>query len=102
MSRIKPITSAGIPAALQKAHRYRLLNDSTAAESICLDVLALDPDNAEAQVTYLLALTDQFATASATILDRARQAVARLPDRYRSAYYNGIVAERWARAILHR
>jgi len=39
---LKPITHEGIPAALQKAERYRLLNDSSAAESICLDVLEID------------------------------------------------------------
>ena len=44
MDQLKPITAAGIPAALQKAERYRLLNDSVCAESICQDVLAVDPD----------------------------------------------------------
>jgi len=42
---LKPITHQGIPAALEKAERYRLLNDSAAAESICLDVLDVDPKN---------------------------------------------------------
>ena len=32
----KPITKDGIPAALQKAERYRVINDPTSAESICL------------------------------------------------------------------
>jgi len=58
---LKPITREGIPAALQKAERYRLLNESSAAESICLDVLAIDPKNQEALVSLLLAITDQFA-----------------------------------------
>ena len=49
-----------MPAALAKAERYRLLNEPGEAESICLDVLAVDPDNQEALVTLLLALTDQF------------------------------------------
>ena len=51
---LKPITQAGIPAALQKAERYRLLNDSSAAESICLDVLEVDPHNQAALVMLLL------------------------------------------------
>jgi hypothetical protein len=38
----KPITRAAIPAAVEKAERYRLLNEPDGAESICLDVLALD------------------------------------------------------------
>ena len=65
MPSIKPITLDGIPAALQKAHRYRLLNDSLAAESICLDILAIDSGNVEAIVTWVLAITDQFAEGDA-------------------------------------
>jgi hypothetical protein len=101
--RLKPITAAGVAAALQKAHRYRVLNDPTAAESICLDVLAVDPGNAEALVMHLLAITDQFASgAGAADLARAEEAAARLDDAYRNAYYSGIVCERWAKAMLQR
>ena len=57
---LKPITREGVPAALQKAERYRLLNDSSAAESICLDILQVDPQNEDALVMMVLALTDQF------------------------------------------
>ncbi len=99
---IKPITRAGIAAALLKAHRYRVLNDSVAAESICLDVLAVDPDNVEALAMHVLAITDQFATGRAEDRVRAGTAVARLTDPYKNAYYNGVIAERWAKAVLHR
>ena len=54
MFTLKRISPSGVPAALQKAERYRLLNDSSAAESICLDVLEIDPDNQEALVSLLL------------------------------------------------
>lgn len=101
MPDIKPITRDGVPAALQKAHRYRLLNDSLAAESICLDVLGVDPGNVDAIVTWILAITDQFPDGNAEDLRRAGAAVARLTDAYRNAYYQGIIAERWAKAILH-
>jgi hypothetical protein len=102
MPDLKPITAAGVPAALQKAHRYRLLNDSTAAESICQDILAVDPKNVEAIVTHVLAITDQFADSESDGLARAREAVQGLEDPYRNAYYNGIICERWAKAILRR
>ena len=101
MPEIKPITRDGVPAALQKAHRYRVLNDSLAAESICLDVLAVDPENVDAIVTWILAITDQFPEGHADDLKRAGDAVTRLKDPYRHAYYLGIIAERWAKAILH-
>ena len=49
-----------VPAALEKAHLYRLLNEPSDAESICRDVLAVDPENQEALVTLTLALSDQL------------------------------------------
>lgn len=102
MPDLKPITLAGVPAALLKAHRYRLLNDSSAAESICQDILLVDPTNVDAIVTNVLAISDQFTAAMGDTLERARAAATQLQDPYRNAYYNGIVCERWAKAILHR
>jgi tetratricopeptide (TPR) repeat protein len=103
MTQLKPISTAGVPAALHKAERYRLLNDSPAAESICLDILAVDPENQSAIITLILAITDQFETAeSADALRRAQELVPRIGDVYRRAYYSGIVYERRAKAQLHR
>ncbi len=99
---LKAITQEGVPAALQKAHRYRVLNDSAAAESICLDVLAVDPSNREALVMHVLSITDQFDGGRAVDLKRAEEAVALLKDPYTNAYYNGITCERWAKAIIRR
>src|SRR5262245_50163161 len=100
--KLKPITREGIPAALQKAERYRLLNDSSAAESICLDVLDIDPGNQEAVVSLLLAITDQFGDELAEHVHRARDVLPRLTDEYERVYYAGIICERRARAQLHR
>jgi hypothetical protein len=102
MPTIKPLSHAGVAAALQKAQRYRLLNDSAAAESICLDVLGLEPENVEALVMHVLAITDQFSTGQASDRTRAHAAVARLTDPYQRAYYSGVVWERWAKVLLHR
>lgn len=103
MTQLKPISSAGVPAALQKAERYRLLNDSPAAESICLDIVAVDPTNQSAIITLVLAITDQFEAAeSADALHRAQSLLSRIEDRYKRAYYEGIVYERRAKAQLHR
>src|SRR2546427_2829963 len=60
MSELKALSKDAIPAALEKAERYRLLNEPAEAESICLDGLKADPENQEAIVTLLLALTDRF------------------------------------------
>ena len=99
---LKPITQAGIPAALQKAERYRLLNDSSAAESICLDVLEVDPHNQAALVMLLLAFTDQFAEELSANTTHAMELVPRLADDYKRAYYAGIICERRGKAQLHR
>lgn len=99
---VKPISREGVPAALQKAHRYRVLNDPTAAESICLDVLSVDPGNIEALVMHVLAITDQFRDGHADDLRRAEDAVARLEDPYKYHYYRGVLCERWGNGILHR
>jgi hypothetical protein len=86
--------------ALQKAERYRVINDPTSAESICLDVLTVDPENQQALVTLLLAITDQFDRAPAEGVRRAREVLPRLEDEYKRAYYAGIICERCAKAQI--
>ena len=100
MFQLKPISRQGIPAALQKAERYRLLNEPSAAESICLDVLLVEPDNQHAVVMLLLAITDQFPSAPAEGERRAREVLPLLHDEYKRAYYEGIICERRAKAQL--
>jgi hypothetical protein len=96
----KRIPKDSVPAALEKALRYRLLNEPRQAESICLDVLLVDSENQEALITLVLALTDQFPVEKAPALDAAKSAVRRLNSEYHQAYYEGIVSERWATAQL--
>lgn len=102
MYTLKPITRAGIPAALQKAERYRLLNDSWAAESICLDVLEIDPENQQAVVMLMLAITDQIRVGLSDGVTRAREVLPRLTDQYKRHYYAGMICERRTSAQLHR
>jgi tetratricopeptide (TPR) repeat protein len=100
MLQLKPVTREGVPRALEKAERYRLLNEPVEAESICLDVLAVDPGNQMALATLLLALTDQFEERSADTVQRARAVLPRFRGDYERAYYAGIVCERRAKAHL--
>jgi hypothetical protein len=101
--KLKAIAPDGIPHALEKAERYRLLNDPAQAESICRDVLAVDPDNQDALRALILALTDQFAAAGAGgAAHEARAHIVQLADEYERAYYTGIVYERETRAYLER
>ena len=97
---LKPVSQSAIPEALEKAHLYRLLNEPWQAESICLDVLQVDPGNQTAAVTLLLALTDQFCVESSPA--RAREVLASIKGDYEQAYYAGIVSERSARARIRQ
>jgi hypothetical protein len=98
MADFKPISREAIPPALEKAERYRLLNEPTQAESICLDVLAVDSDNQQALVMLLLALTDQFPTESSECFREAEAVVPKLHSEYERLYYSGIIWERRALA----
>jgi hypothetical protein len=99
---LKTLSKDGIPAALAKAERYRLLNEPGEAESICLDVLRIEPVNQLALVTLILALTDQFVVESSTrAAAAAPDVVARLHDEYERWYYSGIISERRGKAAHH-
>ncbi len=102
MVTLKSLSRAGIAAALEKAERYRLLNEPREAESICLDILEVDPENQKALVILLLAITDQFGRRSSDEVGHARALLPRLRDEYERTYYAGIIYERKAKAILER
>ncbi len=95
---LKPLSPQAIPEALEKAHRYRLLNEPSQAESICLDILHIEPDNQSALVTLLLAITDQFGSDRRPV--RAREVLAKLTGEYERAYYAGMILERSARVSM--
>ena len=95
---LKPLRREAIPAALEKAERYRLLNEPQEAESICLDVLAVDAKNQQAIVMLLLALSDQFEGRLGAAFEQARKLLERLPDEYSRTYYEGLLCERRAKA----
>ncbi|MDX2181711.1 MAG: hypothetical protein SFV18_19105 [Bryobacteraceae bacterium] len=98
--KLKPIAPEAVPAALDRAHHYRLLNEPSQAASICQDVLAVDPANQQALITLALAMTDQFGRGVS--VKEAREVVARLSGDYDRAYYSGIVSERAARWQLRQ
>jgi len=102
MFELKPIAKHSVGLALEKAVRYRVINDPSSAESICLDVLQVEPENQQALVTLLLAITDQFAEGPTEGVHRARELLPRLKDEYKRDYYAGIICERCAKAQLRR
>jgi tetratricopeptide (TPR) repeat protein len=99
---LKALSPEAVTRAIAKAERYRLLNEPADAESICLDALAIEPDNHDALLNLLLALTEQFDDDVSRAVIDAFQVVNRMSDPYEHAYYSGIVWERRAKAQLHR
>jgi len=102
MFELKPLSAEAIPAALEKAERYRLLNEPAEAESICLDVLKADPENQQAIITLLLAVTDRFTKGYGVSDTQAKEILGKIKGDYERAYYSGILAERRAKAQLAR
>lgn len=99
MFELRPLSPEAVPGALAKAERYRLLNEGGEAESICLDVLAVDAEHQGALTMLILALTDQFSgDGGAQFAARAREILPRLRDDYARAYYGALIKERRARA----
>ena len=100
MFSLKSLSHESVAGALSKAERYRLLNEPAEAESICLDVLDIEPGNQQALIGLVLALSDQIPH-DTQAFHNAITAANRLTGRYESAYYSGIVWERRAKARFH-
>ncbi|HUQ91550.1 MAG TPA: hypothetical protein VM120_07700 [Bryobacteraceae bacterium] len=95
---LKPISREAIPAAIEKVHRYRNLNEPAEAESICLDILDAEQGNQTALVLLLLSRTDQIDEGMNP--QKAREILPRLEGAYDRAYYAGLIHERTAKAIM--
>jgi hypothetical protein len=96
---LKTLSPEAVPRAIEKAERYRLLNEPGEAVSICLDALEIEPDNQQALTSLLLALTEQFDDDTSSVAE-AWATLSRLQDAYDRAYFSGIVLERRAKARL--
>ncbi len=97
---LKSISKAGIPEAISKIELYRYLHEPEEAESICHDILAIEPGHQLALRFLGLAITDQF---TGDVADRHREVekiFERLSDPYERFYYAGLLHERWAKAQL--
>ena len=98
--KLKPISTAGIAEAISKTQLYRNLNEPGEAESICRDILAIEPGNQAALRLLGLAITDQF---SGDIGDRyaeAESAFRGLTSEYERVYHLGLLQERKGKAQL--
>lgn len=97
---LKSISKAGIPEAISKAELYRSLNEPEEAESICRDILAVEPDHQLALRLLGLAITDQFCGDASDRSGEVEQLFQRLTERYERLYYTGLLHERRAKAQM--
>jgi hypothetical protein len=97
---LKPLSKEAIPGALARAERYRLLGEPWQAESICEDVLRVEPDNQRALVMLFLSLTEQFDQGIS--VQGAAEVLGRLRDDYDRNYYTGIFYERRATSLMRQ
>lgn len=102
MFELKKLGKEAIPAAIEKANQYRLLNEPGATESICLDILEVEPDNQEALVIIILAMTDRLNRDYSVGDSQIQTYLDKLTDDFQKAYYKGIVYERRAKALLRK
>jgi tetratricopeptide (TPR) repeat protein len=106
---LKRLLPGTLPAALEMAAHYRDLNQPEEAESICRDVLEVDPENQAALRTLGLALTDRFPVPlghlrrqEVGLFEEAVGVFERLATEYERVYYCGVAWERSAKAHLER
>jgi len=97
---LKQILPNAVPAALEKADKYRELNQPAEADSICRDVLAAVPDHQLALRVLGLSLTDRFEPARGERFREAQAVFAQLADPYERAFYGALAYERQAKAQL--
>ncbi len=97
---LKSISKAGIPEAIAKVELYRYLNEPEEAESICRDILVVDPEHQLARRMLGLAITDQFIGAASDRYLEAQSIFQSLRDPYERLYYTGLLHERHAKTQL--
>ena len=102
MFEFKHLSKEALPAALEKADRYRQLGEPLDAECICRNVLEVDPDNRTAKITLILALSEQLHRHLGEKYSQAHEVVQGLGDEYGHAYYEGLLCERYAKVVLDR
>jgi len=90
-----------VDEALVKAKQYRSLLEPEIAESICLDILHVDPGNQSVLVVYILSLMDQISrTEKQTQIKSIERAIEKLTSQYQRYYYTGLLNERRARHLI--
>jgi len=95
------IDKDSIEDVLERAKQYRSLLQPDMAISICMDIFAVDKNNQDALVIYILALTDQLSQSESKVHQKKiTDSIKRLDSKFLQHYYSGIFFERQARSLL--
>ena len=98
--KLKSISQNGVAEAISKATLYRYLNEPEEAESICHDILAIEPGNQTALRMLGLAITDEFTGQASDRYAEAERIFRELSDPYERDYCLGLFYERRAKAQM--
>jgi len=100
MVELKALPQGDASAVLALAERCRVAGEPEEAESMCLDLLEVDPENQAALTLLLLARTDLLHRGLPMGVQRAREILPRLRGDYERAYYGAVICERQAKHLL--
>ncbi len=98
--KLKLLSREAISGALEKAEQHRRLKQPWEAESVCRDILEVDPTNSKARITLLLALIEQFDDDPENAVHEAKALLDTLEGEYEKAYYAGVICEYQAKERL--
>ena len=98
--KLRTISKSAIPEALAKVQLYRNLNEPEESESICHDILAVDPENQTALRLLGLSITDQFTGHASDRYAEVEGIFEKLTDPFERLYCAGLLYERRAKAQL--
>ncbi len=98
--KLRTISKSAIPEAIAKVQLYRNLNEPEESESICHDILAVEPENQTALRLLGLSITDQFTGHASDRYAEVEGIFERLTDPFERLYCAGLLYERRAKAQL--
>ena len=98
--KLRTISKNAIPEAISKVVLYRNLNEPEESESICHDILAVEPENQTALRLLGLSITDQFTGHASDRYAEVEGIFEKLTDLFERLYCAGLLYERRAKAQL--
>ncbi len=100
LQELKSLAGHDLDQAQRKAEKYRDLNQPDETDSICRDILAVDPKHQAALRSLGLSLTDRYEGEGMQLHREALAVFDRLENPYERTYYAGIAWERYAKSQL--